>query len=102
MRPFIGKLEDFEFVNRISNSNQSGGVAFFVEICLDYEIVEDMCLNLCNLDDLWINVKLVNSICVIIGNVNRNTSYMFALFKKNFLNAIDFLNDRKNKLCYWR
>ena len=39
MRPFIGKLEGHEFVNRISNSNQSGGVALIVKICLDYEVV---------------------------------------------------------------
>ena len=32
---YIGKLEGYEFVNRTSNSNQSGGVAFFINICLD-------------------------------------------------------------------
>ena len=57
MRPFIGKLEGYEFVNRTSNSNQSGGVAFFVKICLDYEDVEDMSLNQYDVDDLWINVE---------------------------------------------
>ena len=57
-RPFIGKLKDYEFVNRTSNSNQSGGVVFFVKICLDCEVVEDKSLNQCDVDDLWITVKL--------------------------------------------
>ena len=69
MRPFISKLEGYEFVNKISNSNQSGGVAFFVKNWLDYEVVEDISFNQCDVDDLWINVKLGNSKCVTIGNV---------------------------------
>ena len=28
LRPFVGKLHGYDFVNRISKSNQSGGVAF--------------------------------------------------------------------------
>ena len=31
MRPFIGNLEGYDFVNRISTSYQSGGVAFCCE-----------------------------------------------------------------------
>ena len=65
MRPFIGKLEGYEFVNRTSNSNQSVGVAFFVNNCLDYKVVEDMSLNQCDMDDVWINVKLGNIIFTI-------------------------------------
>ena len=42
MRPFIGKLEGYEFVNRTSNSNQSGGVAFFVKNYLNYKVVEGL------------------------------------------------------------
>ena len=95
MRPFIGKLKGYEFVNRVSNSNQSGGVAFFVKNCLDYEVVEDMSFNQCDVDDLWINVKLGNSKCVTIGNVYRHPSSVFALFEKNFLHVLDFLNERK-------
>ena len=30
LRPFVGKLYGYDFVNKLSNSNQSGGVEFFV------------------------------------------------------------------------
>jgi len=30
LRPFVGKLHGYDFDNKVSRSNQSGGVAFFV------------------------------------------------------------------------
>ena len=38
-----------------------------VKICLDYEVVEVVSLNQCDVDDQWINIILGNSKCVILG-----------------------------------
>ena len=54
-----------------------------------------MSLNQCDVDDVWINVKLGNSKCVIVGNLYRHPSSVFALFEKNFLRALDYLCERK-------
>ena len=96
IRPFIGKLEGYEFVNRISSSNQSGGVVFLN--CFDYVVVEDMSFNQCDEDDLWINFKLGNSKCVKIGNMQRHPSSAFALFRNKNLHTLDFLNETKKKI----
>ena len=40
LRPFVCKLYWYDFVNKLSNSNQSGGVAFFVRACHSYEVIE--------------------------------------------------------------
>ena len=42
LRPIIGKLQGYDFVNKISNRNQSGGVAFFIKDCYTYKIVDDV------------------------------------------------------------
>ena len=84
MRSFVDKLEGYEFLLRTSNSNQSGVVAFFVRICLDYEVVGDASLNQVDVDDLWINFQLGNCKCVIVGNVYRYPSSVFTLFEKKF------------------
>ena len=40
LRPFVGELYGYDFVNKLCNSNQSCGVAFFVRACHSYEVVE--------------------------------------------------------------
>ena len=52
LRPFVGKLYGYDFVNKLSNSGQSGGVAFFVKTCRSYEIVEGVSFEQCDVDDL--------------------------------------------------
>ena len=96
LRPFIGKLQGYDFVNKISNSNQSGGVAFFIKDCHTYEIVEDVCFSQCDVDDLWIKFKLESNKSMIVGNLYRHPSSSFTLFQENFLRVLDSLND-KNK-----
>ena len=39
LRPFAGKLYGYYFVNKLSNSNQSHSVKFFVRACHSYEVV---------------------------------------------------------------
>ena len=85
LRPFMGKLHGYDFVNKLSNSNQSGGVAFFVRACHSYEVVEGISFKQCDVDDLWISIKLGNNKHLILGNVYRHLSSTFNTFKENFV-----------------
>ena len=51
LRPIIGKLQGYDFLHNISNSNQSDGVAFFIKDFHTYEIIEDVFFNQCDVDD---------------------------------------------------
>ena len=95
LRPFVGKLYGYDFVNKLSNSNQSGGVAFFVRACHSYEVVEGVSFEQCDVDDLWISIKLENNKSFIVGNVYRHPSSGIDTLKKNFLNVLDLLNEKK-------
>ena len=69
LRIFVDKLYGYDFVNKLSNSNQSGGVAFFVRACHSYEVVKGVSFEQCNVDDLWISIKLENNKYFIVGNI---------------------------------
>ena len=56
----------------MSNSNQSGGVEFFVRACHSYEVVEGVSFKLCDVDDLRINIKIKNNNSLIFGNLYRH------------------------------
>ena len=98
LRPFVGELYKYDFVNKFSISNQSGGVKFFVRACHFYEVVEGVFFEQCDKDDLWISIKLENNKSFIIGNVYRHPSSGINTFKENFLNVLDLLNEKKK--CY--
>ena len=98
LRPFIGKLYGYDFVNKLSNSNQSGGVAFFVRACHSYEVVKGVSFEQCNVDDLWISIKLENNKSFVVGNVYRHPSSGIVTFKENLLNVLDLINNKKK--CY--
>ena len=53
LRIFVDKLYGYDFVNKLSNSNQSSVVAFFVRACHSYEVVEDVSFEQCDVDDLY-------------------------------------------------
>ena len=91
----MGKLHGYDFVNKLSNSNQSGGVAFFVRACHSYEVVEGVSFKQCDVDDLWISIKLGNNKHLILGNVYRHPSSTFNTFKENFVKVLDKLNEKK-------
>ena len=67
----------------MSNSNQSRGVAFFVRACHSYEVVEGVSFEQCDVDDLWIFIKLKNNKYFIVGNVYRRPSSAIDTFKEN-------------------
>ena len=56
LRPFVGTLYGYDFVNKLSNSNQSGGVAYFDRACHSYEFVEGVSYEQCDVDDLLISI----------------------------------------------
>ena len=56
LKPYVGKLYGYDFVNKLSNSNQSGGVEFFVRACHSYEVVEEVSFEQCDVNDLWISI----------------------------------------------
>ena len=58
LRPFIGKLQGYDFVNNISNCNQSVCDVFFIKYCHTNEIVENIFFGKYDVDDLWIKFKL--------------------------------------------
>ena len=43
LRTFVSKLYGYDFLNKLSNSNQSGGDAFLVTV--SYEVVEGVSLH---------------------------------------------------------
>ena len=94
LRSFVGKLHGYEFVNKVSKGNRSGGVAFFVKDCHTYEIVEDVFFSQCDVDDLLIKLKLGNNKSIIVGNLYRHPSSSFVQFQENFLRILDYLNGR--------
>ena len=51
LRIFVDKLYGYDFVKKFSNSNQSGGVAFFVRACLSNEVVEGVSFEQYDVDD---------------------------------------------------
>ena len=53
LRPFIGMRQEYDFVNNISNSNQSGGVTFFIKDIRLYEVAENVSFGQCDVDDFW-------------------------------------------------
>ena len=75
----------YDFVNKQSNSNQSGGNAFFVRACHSYDVVEGVSLEQSDVDDLWISIKLENNKYFIVRNVYRHPSTAFDTFKGKFL-----------------
>ena len=95
---FVGKLHGYDFVNKLSNSNQSGGVAFFVRACHCYEVVEGVFFEQCDVDDLLISIKLENNKYLVLGNVYRHPSSTLNTFKENFLKVLDILNEKKKIL----
>ena len=50
----------------------------------------------CDVDDLWISIKLKNNKSFIVGSVYRLPSTAFDTFKENSLNVLDLTN-KKNK-----
>ena len=89
LRPFVGKVHGYDFVNKVSKSYQSGGVAFYVNDCHTYEIVEDVFFSQCGVDDLWIKLKLENNKSMIVGNLYRHPSSSFVQLQENFLRILD-------------
>ena len=49
----------------------------------------------CDVDDLWISIKLRNNKHLILGNVYRHPSSTFNTFKENFVKVLDKLNEKK-------
>ena len=80
LRPFVGKLHGYDFINSISKSNQSGVVAFFGKDFHIYEIIEDVFFGQSDVDDLWLKVKLGNNKSMIVGNLYRHLSSSFTVF----------------------
>ena len=60
LKPFVGKLYGYDFVNKLYKYNQPGDVAFLVRACHSYEVVEGVSFVQCDVDDLLISVKLKN------------------------------------------
>ena len=69
-------------MKKLSNSNQSGGVAFLVRACHSYEVVEGVSFEQCDVDDLWISIKLENNKSFIVGNVIDIHALELILLKK--------------------
>ena len=55
-------------------------------------IVEGVSFEHCDVDDLWISIKLENNECFLICNVYRHPSSAIDTFKTIFLNFLDLLN----------
>ena len=49
----------------------------------------------CDVDDLWISIKLENNKSLILVNMYRHQSYTSKTFKENFVNVLDILNEKK-------
>ena len=78
MRLFMGKLHGYDLVNKLSNSNQSGGVAFFVRACHSYEVVEGVSFEQCDL----LNLKTINILYLVMCTDTQ--ALHLILLKKTF------------------
>ena len=70
------------------NSNQSGGVVLFIRAGHSNKVVKGVSFEQCDVDDLLVNIKLENNKFVIVGNVYRHPSSVFAILHKNFGNFL--------------
>ena len=70
----------------------------FVRACRSYEVVKGVFFEQCDVDDLWINVKIENNKSLIFGNVYRQQRSAFNTLKESFLNVLDILNEKTNIL----
>ena len=94
LRPFVGKLQRYDFVNWISKSNQSGGVVFFVKDFHNYEIIKDVVFGESDVDNLWLKVKLSNNKSMVVSNLYRHPSSLFTVFQENFVHVLDYFNNK--------
>ena len=62
-------MYEYDFVNILSNSIQSGGVTFFVRACHSYEVVEGVSFEQSDVDGLWISNKLENNKSFIVAGL---------------------------------
>ena len=76
-------------MNKISYSNQSGGVAFCIKDRHTSEIVEDVFFGQDDVDDLWIKFKLGSNKSMKFGNLYRHTALNLLCLSK-LLKSVGF------------
>ncbi len=89
---YTPKLSGYDFISK-NSLKSSGGVGWFLNSKIPYQLRPVYNLNLSSCEDLWIEAGENQKI--ILGVVYRHPSYSFSDFQSSFEHTLDVINNNK-------
>ena len=94
------KLDGYNFVHVDTESN-AGGVGLFIIDNLEYQILNDVSINMSSVENIWIKIKNRNDQQIVIGVIYRHpisTSSVLSQFENALYDICDHFNNKNTEL----
>ena len=88
---FTPSLPGYSYISAPSESNRSGGVAFFISTKIDYSLRDDLVFVTPDCENLWVEISHKNKKAVL-GVAYRHPTYNISDFQNKFEQCIFNLN----------
>ena len=95
-KPFLFTLDDYNFFNKPSNT-RAGGAGIFLKKDINFNILNNVNLDINGCEDLWINISLTSNKSIIISSIYNHPSNDIKLFKEKLLEKIEIINLQNKK-----
>ena len=102
---YLVKLPGYEFKN-CDSPTSAGGVGIYIRENLNFDVRDDLKLDIDNCEDKWIEINVNSSKQkskgaekIVIGIIYRHPGNNFKLFQEKLSGTIYELNKKKHELC---
>ena len=91
-------MNHYDFVHR-DTPTHFGGVGFYINDDVEYEVRNDLALNCQDCEDLWIEIKNKSRKNIILGVIYRHPRHSFSIFQEKLCSTLEKIS-LENKNIY--